>query len=250
MGLPPRQDRHRTNAMKSILLHSTLLGLFASSMAAANPVPFNPGPAHIEMYLEKVLIIIVGDQAKVSGTYNFKQDGPKYTNHYIYHPVLLPVCGAKGAPVKEMTPKYRQDYDETLEDDEQWWEEMDVVQPEQFAKTITGPGEMPRLDGQIVHWFVTPGHAMKHAPGHVITLEMNYTQKLSKGKFIYTPLLPGMKEGHDYGEITIVADRPLKLLDADKHEFAEKGDRLVVKPSHKRAVVIEVSKKGKAAKLP
>ena len=227
-----------THAMKPILLLSTLLALFAGSVATANPIPYIPEPTRVRMYVEKVQIIIVGDRAKVSGTYGFTFQGTRNTGRYIHLPIFLPVYGAKGAPAKGMTPKYMEEgYDE--------WDVMEPVEPEHDSKAIASFGDMPQLEGQVVHWFVANRHAVRLPSRTVMSLKMEYWQELSNGKFIYTPLLPNMKKDHDYGEITIVADRPLKLLNADKHDFVQKEDRLTVEPFHKRAVVVELGKRAK-----
>ena len=240
-----------TCAMKSILLLSVLLaGSLAT--ATANPIPYTPKPVPVRMHLEKVQIIIVGDRAKVSGTYTFLRNGAFGGDYFVLLPVFLPVYGAKDAPAEDMTPKYMEVSHEMppehWEVGDERWDEMWPVQPEDNAKAIASFGQMPQLDGQVVHWFKMRLPRMQLPVGRMssmITVKMEYWQKLSNGKFIYTPLLPNMKKDHDYGEITIVADRPMKLLDAEKHDFVQKEDRLVVEPFHKRAVVVELGKKPK-----
>lgn len=78
------------------------------------------------------------------------------------------------------------------------------------------------------------------APGEKsVTLSIRYTQKLAADKFIYTPLIPKMEKGKDYGSITIAGDRPLRLVDSKSHEFSEKDGKLVVKPADRKAIVID-----------
>ena len=115
-------------------------------------------------------------------------------------------------------------------------------------RNITDFGKLPQIEGQRVYWFMVP-----HVPqqpdltydeqsGKTFSLKIRYTQKLSHDQFIYTPLIPKQDKNKDYGSITITADKPLMLIDEDKHEF-EKGHRkYVVEPSDKRGIVVQVAK--------
>ena len=100
-------------------------------------------------------------------------------------------------------------------------------------------GKLPQLEGQEVYWFLVP-HVPQQPEKTEMTLEIRYNQELSNGKFIYTPLIPGMKKDHDYGSISLSGDRPLTLLDPDKHDFVMDGEKIVVHPSDKRGIVVEV----------
>lgn len=228
--------------MRYILLHSFLLALFGNTIAVANPIPYNPPTVTVRLYLEKVDIKIVGDVAKVSGTYNFSHDGGDHV-HFLYLPVCLPVYAAKGTRVEEMTPKFKMDGDEI-------WEPMDKLDLEQESdsKAISSFGEMPQLEGQDLQWFQIHMAPRPRRLGDRILIEIQYTQKLAWDKFIYTPLIPHQKEGKDYGTISVSADRPLALLDSDKHDFVQEDGKFVVKPSHKRAIVVAAGKV--AGKLP
>lgn len=114
---------------------------------------------------------------------------------------------------------------------------------------------MPQLEGQVVHWFVieVPSLHTLHTTASELDdvikpttfeLTMSYKQKLSNGKFIYTPLIPQQKQGHDYGFISLAAGRPLELLNADKHKSEHKDGKIIVKPSHMGGIVVQVALEG------
>ena len=212
--------------------------ILSAAMAVAT-VAANPAIPQVEIHTylvhEEVDITIAGDRAEVSGTYEFKNDSISYFDISIY----LPVYAAKGTPQKEMKPTIRmggKDLDVRFV--EKRWE---------GSLPVADFGKLPQLEGQEVYWFLVP-HVPQQPEKTEMTLEINYTQKLSKGKFIYTPLIPGMKKDHDYGSIKLSGERGLTLIDPDKHDYVAQDGKLVVEPAHKRAIVVELVMDGE--KLP
>lgn len=206
------------------------------SAAHANPrIPDRE--IHAQLVHEEVDIRIAGDQAKVTGIYKFKNDARDFVNLMIY----LPVYAKEGTPVEEMKPVFALPAGALQEARfiKAEWEKLDG--------NIKAFGELPQIEGQRVYWFMVPYLSQK--PNQTeFTLNITYSQKLTGEKFIYTPLIPNQKKDHDYGSISISADRALSLKDSDKHDFVKKGSKLVIHPADKRAIIVSVAKP--AQKLP
>jgi len=229
----------KTAAFLSILSALATAFLLTSS-ANANVAP-DPVEMHFHLAHEEVLCAIEGDQAVVTGTFTFDRHPEGFNVPVLY----LPVYAVEGTPVKEMMPTF------TMND-----QKLDVHFVEKRWENnynIKKFGDLPQLEGQRVYWFYVPNlpqfpvTSADDTPRQT-TLKIRYTQKLAGGKFIYTPLIPKQQEGKDYGSITVSADRPLTLIDADKHSFEKDGDKFVVDPSDKRGIIVEVAKV--APKLP
>ena len=222
--------------MKTQAMFAAVAAAFTISSTQANPrIP--DVEIHAQLVHEEVEVNIEHNTAKVSGIYKFKNDARDFVNLQIY----LPVYAKKGTPEEQMRPEFKMNGKQVLQARfiKAEWEKMD--------SNIKSFGELPQLEGQRVYWYLVPYLAQQ--PGQKdFTLQINYKQELSNDKFIYTPLIPRQKEGHDYGSITLSADRPLKLIDSDKHDFVEKDSKLVVEPNDKRGIVIEAAKV--KAKLP
>lgn len=214
------------------------LALFAGVAAQAN-LALPHVEVHSQLAHEQVEIKIAGDRGEVTGTFSYTTPEGWYSDLKLY----LPVYAAEGTPVDAFRP-------ETHLGDQK----LDVVFVKKEWETdrnITDFGVLPQIEGQRVHWFMVPHVPQQpsltegEAENKKVMLKICYTQKLSNGKFIYTPLIPKQQKDKDYGDITVSADRPLTLLDADTHRFVSNDDKLVVEPSDKRAIVVEVAK-GKA----
>ena len=189
---------------------------------------------HTYLVHEDVHCEIKGDEAIVTGTFTYESKHLDYLDLNLY----LPVYAKQGTPVEQMKPEIKM-HGKALEVKfikKQWESHSD----------ITSFGKLPQLEGQRVYWFLAP-----HIPQLPVTnaedkpqkllAQIRYTQKLSNGKFIYTPLIPKQKKGVDYGSITVSADRPLKLQNSESHDFIEKDGKFVIEPSDKRGIVVEVA---------
>ena len=68
-------------------------------------------------------------------------------------------------------------------------------------------GELPQIEGQRVYWFYVsdlpqfPATTAADKPRQT-TLKIRYTQKLSNGKFIYTPLIPKANQVNRQGGVS------------------------------------------------
>ena len=222
--------------MKTQAMFTAVAAALSISAAQANPRIVSV-EVHAQLLHEEVDVRIEKEVATVSGTYKFKNDSRGYVNLQIY----LPVYAKEGTPEEQMRPVFKIDGEQELKARfiKAEWEKSD--------RNIKSFGELPQLEGQRVYWFLVPYIAQQ--PGQKdFTLGITYKQQLSGDKFIYTPLIPKQMKDHDYGSITLSADRPLKLVDSGKHDFVEKDGKLVVEPSDKRGIVVEAAKV--KAKLP
>lgn len=196
--------------------------------ATANPA-IPEREVHIYLTHEEVDIMIEGNEAVVSGVYNFNIDEGAFFDPSVY----LPVYASKDTPAKDIKPTIEIGGEklkvESLEDAEF----VGMMAKHYF-------GELPRLEGQEVRWFMAGLREVTRSDKK-FEMKITYKQKLSNHKFIYTPLIPAMNPNKDYGDIKISADRPIRLLDKDKHKFEEKDNTLTVDPHDKRAIVVEAA---------
>jgi hypothetical protein len=211
--------------LKAILLTLAVLAIVLPSEANIGFVPLDA-----QLVTEKVEICIAGDQATVSGTFEFRVKPPRFRRQGIpFWNIYLPVYAKRGASIPDITPTILQGRRKLA---------VDFVNEDQRALPQEFRG-LPSIPGQEVHWFRVHTGVQKKSllP---FKLRMSYKQALAGGRFIYTPLIPGMEAGRDYGTITLTSDRPLVLENAAKHQFSGNSSRLVVKPAHKRAIVVRV----------
>ena len=212
------------------------------SIAALSLVPpalANVAPEPIEMHVhlahEDVHCDIKGDEAVVTGTFIFDRHPEGFNIPVLY----LPVYAVEGTPVKQMMPTFTVDGRKLkVHFVEKSWENN---------HNIKAFGQLPQIEGQRVYWFYVsdlPSYPVTTADEkpRQTTLKIRYTQKLSNNKFIYTPLIPNQKKDKDYGSITVSADRPLRLLDAEKHSYEVAKKKLIIDPSDKRGIIVEVAK--------
>lgn len=217
----------KTTAFLSILSALATAFLLTSSANANLALPHIE--IHSQLAQEQVDIKITGDQGEVTGTFKYIKTVEDYYDLTLY----LPVYAKEGTPVKDFTPD--------IHFGDQKLEVVFVKKEWEQERDIRDFGSLPQVEGQRVYWFMIP-HVPQQPEQKEFTLKIRYTQKLAGGKFIYTPLIPKQLEGKDYGSITISADRPLTLIDADKHSFEKDGDKFVVDPSDKRGIIVEVAK--------
>lgn len=212
--------------------------LFAGATVSANlAIPHDEADSFLVR--EEVAVRLGEHHAEVTGSFTYHVDRvPLRTRaetsaDYPLLTLYLPVYAAEDADLEEIKPRVTH-REKELKLDEFW------DQPNRKT-TILNPnagrfGTMPQLKGQKVFWFSVSFLPLERKE----TVSIRYRQKLSGGKFIYTPLIPKMKEGEDYGTITVSADRPIRLLDEDGHEFEKDGGTFLIQPAHKRAIVVEV----------
>jgi len=224
------KDTKTKPAAWSIAILAILAGFTASANLAA--------PPELEMSTilveENVDIRITGNHhANVTGTFEFADTLAE--EHYLRF--YLPVYARPTTALEEFRPKIH------LGD-----KQLEVVHVENqpvCLKDIAKFGDLPRLEGLELHWFVI-GHNMpkqseKGGEDRRISLKIRYQQELVDNRFIYTPLIPKQQESRDYGNITVTSDHPFHIQEKDKHDIVEKESSLVVEPHHKRAIVIEVA---------
>lgn len=225
----------KTAAFLSIL--SALATAFLLTTSAGANLALPHVEVHSRLAHEEVEVKITGDTAEVTGTFSYTLPPGWYSDLKLY----LPVYAAEGTPVEDFTP------DITLEE-----QKLDVrfikKEWEKGSDDIKAFGELPQLEGQRVHWFMVPHVPQQPALTEKekgikkFILKIRYTQKLSHDKFIYTPLIPNEVKQLDYGTITVSADKPLMLIDEDQHVFEKVKRKYVIKPSDKRAIIVQVAK--------
>ena len=227
--------------MNKILL-SALSAMCITQPLLAN-LALHPEEVDYHLEKEKVEVAIKKDLAEVTGTFTFhaeKAGQHSYANHNF--DLYLPVYAAEGTPTDEIMPSMTMAGKEL---------KVTALRPDIKPKKVSikqGFGLMPKVEGQRVYWFwthVRERNSYKKGetiPDHY-TVKIHYKQKLAGGKFIYTPLISKQKEGKDYGSITLSADRPMTLIDAKQHDFKKQGESLVVEPSHKREIVVQLADK-------
>jgi hypothetical protein len=235
-GIIPAVISPRTTAATSRRgpLAARLRGiLFAlAALALVPPSEANIGlvPLDAQLVTEKVEVRIAGDQATVSGTFEFRVKSPRNLNYGIpFLNIYLPVYAKRGASIPDITPTIVLGRKKLTVDHVK---ENERALPREF-------GGLPSIPGQEVHWFRVHTGVQKKS-SLPFKLKMSYQQQLARGRFIYTPLIPGMEAGRDYGTITLTSDRPMVLENAAKHQFSGNSSRLVVKPAHKRAIVVRM----------
>lgn len=227
--------------MKKILL-PILSALCMPQLLLAN-LALHPEEVDFHLEEEKVDITINKDLAEVTGTFTFhaeKADQHSYACHNFN--LHLPVYAAEGTPTDEIMPSM------TLAGKAL---KVTALRPDINPKKVSisqGFGVMPKLEGQRVYWFWTHVRERNfYKEGETIpdryTIKIHYKQKLAGGKLIYTPLISKQKEGKDYGSISLKADRPMTLIDAKQHDFEKQGESLVVEPSHKREIIVDLGQK-------
>ncbi len=245
------------------VLTTLAVALVCSSAKANLAIPHLE--VHSQLVSEAVEVEITGDKAEVTGTFTYTKPKEAYFDLKLY----LPVYAQEGTPVKQIQPEIFMG-EKKLEVYPVIDMKIDIAHPtvtprpttkdndsgldiSQFYGGLTVDsniadfGELPQLEGQRVYWFMVP-----HVPQYPVltgndvtkdfSLKIRYTQKLSNNKFIYTPLIPKQKKEVDYGSISVSADRKLSLLDSNKHSFVEKEGKLIIDPSDKRAIVVELAK--------
>ena len=227
--------------MKKILL--PILGALCVPQLLLANLALHPEEVDFHLEKEEVKITIKKDLAEVTGTFTFhaeKADEHSYANHNF--DLYLPVYAAEGTPTDQIMPGM------TLAGKEL---KVTALRPDINPKKVSlrqGFGIMPKVEGQRVYWFWTHVRERNfYKDGETIpdryTVKIHYKQKLSEGKFIYTPLISKQKEGKDYGSITLKADRPMTLVDSKEHQFKKEGESLVVEPAHKREIIVELGQK-------
>lgn len=98
-------------------------------------------------------------------------------------------------------------------------------------------GELPTVNGQRPFWF--EAKVAKHdLQGPCMVVKVYYEQQLADGVFIYTPIIPDQIPDHDYGTISVSADRPIEMVGKNGHRITKVKDALIFQPSHKQAIIV------------
>jgi hypothetical protein len=213
--------------MRNHAIITQLLGLALAllSSAEANPLPL-PRDANMYLIHEKVTVQISGQTAVVTGNYKFKVPAEGSGEIRLY----LPVYASPNDDKQSM---------DAMLISELGIHKMSPSESNYFVRKIEEAGPaMPGLEGQEVRWLCA-GIKNEHREAMEVDYFIHYRQALSRGRFIYTPLIPNMITDHDYGTITIKSDDGFKLLDQDGHQFEEAPGQIIVKPAHKRAIIVE-----------
>ena len=268
------------------VLKSTLSVPMLSLMTASAFANLSPDPVEMHVHLahEDVHCVIKEDEAVITGTFTFDRQPQGFNVPVLY----LPVYAEEGTPVKQMMPTITVDgVKMDIHLVQKRWENNEDIR--KFGQLPQMEGQrvywfyVNALVRQAapIDWELERRHARRQAapidwelelkgkrnaePGDdepvevriaevepepaQLTVKIRYHQKLSKGKFIYTPLIPNQKKDKDYGSITVSADRKLTLLDADKHSFVEEKGKFIIEPSHKHAIVVQAAKEA-ASQIP
>ena len=206
----------------------------AASIPAFSNVVMRLDEKSTDLKQEAVEVVITGTTAKVTGHFEFL-----VTSHYFdksKYELFIPVYAAEGTDPEAIKLVL------TFEG-----------KPLAVSHT-TGQsfGEIQSIPGQKPCWFTATVSAdgVKPDTGKPLKVGMSYSQELSNGAFIYTPLIPKEEKGKDYGSITLSAEGPLTLSDPEKHTFTKDGEKLVVDPHHTRSIIVKAAAPAESGKRP
>ncbi len=100
--------------------------------------------------------------------------------------------------------------------------------------------EMPTVKGQRPFWFKAYV-AKSDLKGSKMLVKIFYEQTLSDGVFIYTPIIPDQLANHDYGTISVSADRPIEVMEKKRLQMSKENNDLAFKPVHKQAIIVRAA---------
>lgn len=204
--------------MKNMKPLSSLLFLAATHFAFGNAKALH----NAVLESERVQVVIEGNIAKVTGTFQFRRT-IRYTKDAsqregVYFPVIVPK-DAKGVA---------EDFKLTLR--------LNGLIATNYAVVSNAPVTVPESDAYSIVWILAN---FAGPVRHKFNVSVDYEQKLLEGKFYYLPILEKVTTRTVGYEIRVNADRPIRSVGTAGGGVLTKGPReLVFIPTNLGMIVV------------